>query len=593
MSKKIDTLAKSIEINIPITMILNKINIYKSIFLIFLTSLFYHNTQAQSYTRELILPMDIPIFLSANFGELRPNHYHTGIDIKTQSIIGLNVFSIDDGYVSRIKVGPKGYGKTIFITHPNGIISVYAHLEAFSKSIDQLTQEYQYEQKLNIVDFSIEKNKLTVKKGEIIAKAGNSGSSQGPHLHFEIRDAYSERALNPLQFYPQITDNVAPKIFYVKLYPLDSLSTINGKNSPLISKAVLKGQNAYTINQKIIVSGNIGVGIQGDDYFPDVHHTFGFYSIDLYLDDSLIYAHKLDKVDFGESKNINNFIDYDHYTKTKKHIQKSYISTFNKLGIYQSQVLDGKIHAYNEGNHHLTFEVKDFAQNKATLNLDITYSKSNENKNSSSNLSSYFDTRKIQCDGCALVIPKGNFYDAENITCRKITANSPYLLSDIYSFSNQSIAIKGAAKLSLPIDSIDKNLLSKIQIVSVRNKQINKYIGGIINNNYITAYITNFSNYSIGIDTIKPNIINRTTLKGERIYTNEIKFFISDNESGILCYNAYIDGNWTIVDYDAKYNLAKVYLDNEKIKSNTNHTISFLVTDNSGNTEEFTDTFFW
>jgi len=178
-----------------------------------------------------ISPVKIPLLLSANFGELRIDHFHSGIDIKTQGVTGQEIVSASFGYIYRIGVSPGGFGKALYIKHPSGYSTVYGHLDRFTPEIDEYVKERQYEKKSFLVTLYPPKEKFTVKQGDLIAYSGNSGSSGGPHLHYEIRRSENEKPVNPLVFDFGIRDNIDPVIEKLFIYPVNIQTSINGQNS--------------------------------------------------------------------------------------------------------------------------------------------------------------------------------------------------------------------------------------------------------------------------------------------------------------------------------------------------------------------------
>ena len=197
-------------------------------FFIFVTTLNVPEIQAQNEEKiNFRSPLDIPLYLSGNFSELRSNHFHTGIDIKTQSVEGKAVYAVEDGYVARIKISTSGYGKAIYIRHPNGYTSVYGHLQKGNPEIEKYIQINQYKKETYTIELFPGKDELLVKKGDMIARSGNSGSSGGPHLHFEIRETRSEEPVNPLLYGFNITDNIRPIIKGIRIYPLSKNSYVN------------------------------------------------------------------------------------------------------------------------------------------------------------------------------------------------------------------------------------------------------------------------------------------------------------------------------------------------------------------------------
>ena len=280
-----------------------------SIFSCLLTA--QENHYPQNYFRS---PMDIPIYLAGNFGELRTNHFHAGIDIKTQGVEGKKIYAAADGYVSRIKVQHGGYGKVVYIDHPNGYTTAYAHLKAFSTKIDSFAKKEQYKNQSFTFNWYPEPNQIPIKKGEVIALSGNTGRSGGPHLHYEIRETKSEHPLNVLLFGMQIKDNIKPIIRGIRIYPLDNQSTVNGQPKALYFKAT-NTPSGNTLNVVPVVSKKIGFGIETLDKINGSGNRCGIYRIQLKIDGKIVFEQKMDKVPFNESRYLNAHTDY-HYKKT-------------------------------------------------------------------------------------------------------------------------------------------------------------------------------------------------------------------------------------------------------------------------------------
>ena len=244
-------------------------------------------------------PLDIPLILSGTFGELRSNHFHAGIDLKTKGQSGLNVYAIADGYVSRIKVSPWGYGKAIYITHYNGYTSVYAHLMRYTGAIQDYVIDQQYLQKSYDIELFPDSLELKVQKGQIIGLSGNTGSSAAPHLHFEIRNSQNQYPQNGLQFGFDIKDDIPPIIKELKLYRQSKKTQINGNNHDIILET--KGENGlYMLDQNIEVSGPFSIGLNTYDLLNFASNKNGVFSIDVFVDSSLIYSHKMEEFGFHD-----------------------------------------------------------------------------------------------------------------------------------------------------------------------------------------------------------------------------------------------------------------------------------------------------
>ncbi len=279
-------------------------------------------------------PVDFPIYLAGNFGEIRAEHFHAGIDIKTQGVEGKKIYSIDDGYISRIKITANGYGKTIYIEHPNGYTSVYGHLRDFAPEINKRVKDIQYQNKKFEVDYFPPKDEFQFKKGEIIAYSGNTGQSSGPHLHFEIRDSRNQDPLNPLLFNFPIKDDIAPVFNSLFIYPATKYSLINGLYQPAFY-SLIKENESYKINDTINLSGRFYFGYEINDFLNDSKNRCGIYTLSVLINNQEAYHHKIDRISFSEMGYVRSHIDYSERIRSKKTIQRTYIAPNNKLSIYK------------------------------------------------------------------------------------------------------------------------------------------------------------------------------------------------------------------------------------------------------------------
>jgi hypothetical protein len=294
-------------------------------------------------------PVDTIIVLAGNFAELRPNHFHGGLDIKTGNKERMPIHAVADGYVSRIKVSSFGYGRVIYITHPNGFVSVYAHNSSFNDAIGTYVKDRQYLQMRFEIELFPKPGELPVKQGEVISLSGNTGQSSGPHLHFEIRDEKTEKAINPLLFGLPVKDNVKPQLTKIKIYPADENGTVNGSGKS-VECAVKAGKGGYVlaIADTLVLSGNIYFGLEGYDSETHRAGKNGLYSIELQLNNSRIFYCEMNKIGFDETRCMNTYIDYPAYIKAGKFIHRSYVEQNNKLGIYKDVINKGVVEFNSE-----------------------------------------------------------------------------------------------------------------------------------------------------------------------------------------------------------------------------------------------------
>lgn len=558
---------------------------------IILTFICIFNVFSQNEYSNYILPVNIPIHLSANFGELRKNHFHTGIDIKTEGVEGKEIVAIEDGYVSRIKISPYGYGKTLYITHPkSGHVSVYAHLNWFPKKINDALLSYQYYNKSSLVDFELPADSILVKQGEIIAYSGNSGGSQGPHLHFEIRDAETEHALNPLQFYPQIEDLAKPRIYDVVLYPLNDTSHVQSSHEKRFFKASLISSGRYSIQSNIACYGEIGIGILCKDFIHNSPNKFGTYRILMINEKDTIYSHSLDEINFNESKFINSMVDYEYWNRTSQWIQQLYKDTTSKLNIYDMDLSRSILKIENRQTKHLKIVVLDFHGNQSEVTFSLIGDERMETYSDSCTYRIHPNhSYSIQKANAIIDFPHVTTYNSFCFIFETDTSNiEKNQVSPLFKIGNTDLPVQNSYRVQLPFRTEDCHLNTQIYIGQIRNKGIN-YKGGIVSEGIIAGRLNSFGNFAVFIDTIAPSIYpislyNNVSLKSR----NSIRFTIIDKESGISNYRAYIDGDWVPLFYDYKNDkLIHSFDTNKHQKDGKTHSFRLVVEDNCNNENEF------
>ncbi len=309
-------------------------------------------------------------YLSGNFCELRGSHLHAGLDIKIGGVVGTPVYAAADGYVSRVKISWGSYGNALYIQHPNGTSTVYAHLHEFNDKIEQYVKAAQYKNQSFAIELFPEKNELSVKRGQIIAKAGNSGSSGGPHLHFEIRDA-SQEPLDPLQYrFEEIVDRVPPYVRKVALTTLDKDARINGQFGRF-EFAVRTNGNQYELTEPVEVYGTVGLELAAYDKADGVANIYGIAQADMMLDGQRHFAYQMDKFAFHESKNIHVHTNYEERYRQDRTFFKMYIDDGNTLPVYQAGADQGRITIRDNDNHEALIKLTDSYGNQSQLLLNL------------------------------------------------------------------------------------------------------------------------------------------------------------------------------------------------------------------------------
>ncbi|MCX6295756.1 MAG: M23 family metallopeptidase [Bacteroidetes bacterium] len=507
-------------------------------------------------------PVDTTIILAGNFGEIRPNHFHAGFDIKTNNKEGMPVFAIADGYISRIKISAFGYGKAIYITHKNGYTSVYGHLKCFDGAIKSLTTIIQSLQQSYEIDTILSPSVLPIKKSELIGLSGNTGGSQGPHLHFEIRDSKTEMPINPCFFGFIIADTVKPRISQIAIYPIGKNAMINGKNeSKKIAPIYKKEKYTFLKSDTISVYGDIGFGIECYDTETNSTNKNSVFSVELQSGGKRIYYHEMEKFTFENARYVNAHIDYESKQKHGTQIQKCFLSKNNKLGIYKDVINNGVLHLSDDSTHWIKYIVKDYYGNTTELILKVksvpfkTVKKVEENKQ---NRFDCFIENKYNSADLKVTIPAYALYDDIVFTTKK-TGSIAGIFSPLYQIMNGETALQKAISISIPAIKLPDSLKSKACIVSVNDNGKKTYEGGIYKEGWVTTETKNFGNFAISIDTISPKIKPAfKIIKGKIPDLSKSKtlgILVSDNLSGIRKYRATIDGKWVLCEYEFKQNL--------------------------------------
>ncbi len=554
---------------------------------IFLFSIFaFGQTQyPKDYFRS---PLDIPMQLSGNFGELRPNHIHSGLDCKTQQKEGLNVYASADGYVSRIKISEVGYGKAIYITHQNGYTTVYGHLQLGYGVIEKAIKNQQYKAKSYEIDFTLNPNDLLVKKGDIIAISGNTGGSDGPHLHFEIRDTQSEKIINPLYFGfdAVITDTKRPAINSLWVYPLDEKSIVNESKRPISVNLSLQEDGTY-VAEKISAKGTIGFGITTFDYDNVSWNSNGIFRVQTFLNGKFDFGYQFDTFAFDETRLVNLLIDYSRYKNLGQRVQKLFMETPYPLSIIKPGSNNGIISVSNNFTQNYRIEVADFSENTAKIYIPIQYSALPAKVAEVPITSKYFVKAKkeniFSIENVTVNFPANTFYDDfyMNFEVKKGTLK---LHDDIVpAFSNFSITFE---------DSITpQKVREKMFVGMVYGKKINYYSTKRYKNSF-TIYTKYLGDYKLIKDGVPPKIKSDKRIGGKWISNvNELKFTISDELSGIKSYDGYLNGNWILLEYEPKTKKL-IHRFSDSIVAEGKNDLKVVITDNVGNSTIFETHFF-
>ena len=534
------------------------------------------------------------MFLTGNFGELRSNHFHSGIDIKTEGRTGLPVFAVADGYVSRINVSPYGFGNALYIDHPNGTTSVYGHLEAFSEKIQKYIRDAQYQKESFSVDISVPKGKFQVVKGEQVALSGNSGSSGGPHLHFEIRDSQTQNTLNPLKYHFDIKDGISPKVLSVLFYPVSDDAMVAGRKTKQRYETVFYDK-AFHIqkNPTISVYGTIGFGVQAIDYLDGNWSKCGIYSLTLKVDEKPVYSFAMDEFSFDESRYINSHIDYDQKIRYSRSLYKTWLEPGNELSIYKRDLGNGLYSFTDEKTHVVKYEIADVYGNKSVLEFNVLSKKQIIPKEKQEGIPfKYNEANKIEEDDIEVDFPAGSFYSDLSFQFNR-KPGFDRIYSDVYALHDQYVPVHKFFTVKIKPKNLPEDLESKALLVYV-NPQTNKLaaLGGEYKSGWVEGKIRGLGSVGVTVDTIPPSIIPLSLKNGSLIESSQMRFRITDNFSGIDNYRGTIDGKWVLFEYDAKNNLIVYKFDKERLEFGKSHVVTLLVVDTKGNRKVFESKFY-
>jgi hypothetical protein len=530
-------------------------------------------------------PMKIPLISAGSYGELRSNHFHAGVDLKTQQREGIPVYATEDGYVSRIKVSVWGYGKVVYLRHNNGYTTVYAHLQKFAPRLEDFVKNLHYTQEKHSVQSFPNSSKLPVKKGELIAYSGSTGGFIAPHLHYEVRDTRTEHPLNPLHFGLEIEDKTAPIIRGLRLKPRSDVDQINGNS--ISQKIVLKktGANQY-LTDTVYLNGSMIAQVNTYDIQNSTTNKNGVYKISCYQNDKLIYQHRLDEFSFSESKQINLLIDYAYFKNKKSRYQQLYIPEYSDLSIYDRDLsVDGLISLDKEGSYIYKIVIEDFSKNKSTISIPVTYNKSHnaivkEYTKLDKVLIKTDEFYRFESDNNFISIEKASLYQDHKLEIKQS--------KDTIVIGPNTFPWKKKFRIGFKLDSTHGKHTSIAKLTNGRIK--------VLSSNYRSGYLTRDTDetgtYILGTDSKPPTIKPLNFYPKQWISSaKELKFKIQDSGSGIKNYTAFLDDNWILLTYNPKNN-SLTYDFNDIPLEGAEHRINLIVEDQVGNKTEYSAVFF-
>ena len=535
-------------------------------------------------------PLEIPIILSGTFGELRPNHFHAGIDIKTKGTEGFKVYSIGDGYVSRIQITHGGYGKALYIKHDNGQSSVYAHLKKFSPKIEKIVKEIQYSKESYTFRTYPSQDEIRISEKELIGFSGNTGRSFGPHLHYELRDEF-DRPINPMAFKNYtVSDTISPVVLglYYKLIPKNSVS---GSNSSFNKLKLTKISDNLFISDTLKISGSVGFGVNSFDRMNNTWNKMGLSNIKTNIDGDEIFEMDLNSFSYNEWRHINTFIDYPSYKNKKIKIQKLYIEEFNPLDMYERSLGNGVVEV-NKSNEIYLYSVKlfDFNKNQSEILVPIKWKKQNDLSTRKLNFNNMFTVNKdsiynFKFPSALVSIEKNSFY-----TDKKIQI---FEENNLLHVDKDSIPLLKGITIKMDVSRYNDSIKNKTYIGRIGENKKSSFVSSRKEENYIVAKVNNLGDFMIKIDSIKPNI-SVIDISDNQWISNRKKLTIkiSDNESGINDYRGTINDKWILLEYNPMKGILSYDFNDNVNNDDVKNILEIEIEDNVGNVKNLTKTFY-
>jgi hypothetical protein len=524
-------------------------------------------------------PLNIPISLSGNFGELRPNHYHMGIDIKTLAKENQPVYAAAEGYISRIKIEPGGFGRAIYITHPNGYTTLYAHLNNFAAKIDAYVKQQQYASETWRIELAVPPALMPVKQGDFIAYSGNTGGSQAPHLHFEIRRTSDDVNLNPLLFGLPLKDYVPPRILRFAVY--DRTRSVY-EQTPKLASARISGKS-YVTSPTVVKVGSplVSFAITAFDTHSGSSNLNGIYSATLYVNDVEEESFKMSEISYNDTRFLNAHIDYRY-----KSLHGAYLQHLSELpgflnSIYNSGEGKGVIDISDGQVYEILVVVKDAAGNISNLKTRVQFDpKVPLAPPSAGKLFYPLMLDGFEKENCEFFIGERCLYDSVHITYRNFASAEPDVVSDVHSIGANYIPLHESFLVRIQPDLSFNESDSQYTVMKWSSGSRSGVQKVQWQQNWASARFREFGNFQLVRDSVPPVIIPSFSDFADLSMASRITFNVKDNLHAVKNVRAELDGNWLRFTND-KYK-AFIYQFDEKCLAGQ-HVLKISAEDEAGN----------
>lgn len=553
-----------------------------AILILFLSVLAFSLPAQENRKADLRLPLDLPPVLAGNFGELRPNHFHSGIDFKTQGRTGFAVHSAADGYVKRVSVSPWGFGRAVYVDHPEiGLTTVYGHMEAFTPELEERVRQQQYKNEAFSVDLEFGENEFPVKKGDVLGRSGNAGSSFGPHVHMDVRKMDSGIACDPLDWYGgRFKDTTAPQVRHLGLYPVKGQGVVSGKNK-LAPENFSTGFTAW---------GKVYPAINAFDKMDGTSNIYGIKYMSLSVDGVEVYNRVIDSFDFDRTRAVNTLAYYPEVASAGRWMMQTYVPVTAPLPEIVNAVDNGIIDINEERNYKFEFVLKDHFGNTRKVPFTVRGKKSAVpgHKPDGFRLNPN-GTHSYDVDGVTVRIPQGVLYDSIDFNVSH--TKSDRYLSDIISIGDAGTPLAGYISIEIPVKKDRLEDKSKYVLARINGKGNPSALDAGWRDGKMIAEVNRFGRYAVLTDTVSPKI--NPVLPASWSKKGVVKIKISDNLSGIDSFKGEVDGKFAIFELDGKSGVLTYVPDPKRVAKGKKHSLKLTVTDACGNSREYKTNFQW
>ena len=555
------------------------------LFVAILLITFSLHTSAQ----RLASPLDFPLQLSGGFGDLRADHYHTGIDFRTKSSEGHPLHAVLGGYISRVSVSPGGYGRAVYVIHPiDCLITVYGHLQRFTPQIADIVKKKQYENESFPVDITFKQGEFPVRQGDIIGFSGNSGNSGGPHLHFEVRRMQTNEWIDPLIFYQsRIPDNQKPQVRGLIIYPIEGKGMVNGNNKKQYIEMMIDKNEQPVVNGTIEAWGETGFGIRAVDRMDGTGFSYGIKDLLVAVDGREMFRSYVDGISPNESRYINSYTDYEEWSVNRSFYMKTFVDPGNNTQFIASRNF-GIITINKERIYNVVFTLTDLYGNACRVPIRIKGKKQDiaPPDTIGTTLLRWYEPNAFNAQGIRMTIPRNSLYT--NIYMHYRVHTEKGYDSPVHTLHTSPVPLHTPVQLSIRLTdstlaSVNPNRYGIVRLATTPNRRM-VWIGGVYRDGCIDSSINELGLYTVTRDITPPKItpVDPAGWRNKK----KINIRITDDLSGIASYRGEIDGAFVLFEYDSKNSLLTYTFDTERLSQGDHH-LQLTVTDRCGNINNY------